>query len=265
MRLPARKIRGYSLIEILVVLSILGILAVVGVSVIGNRKGAAVRSLMDEMEGALTNARATASATGRDITIETWGTWTPGANALVMAYGDNSLLPNTQHADDQLNATATKLLAGQVADPKIAYSQTVAVPFRFLPNDGTQSRACIVVAGTNDGDWGSAMKATSSGATNADITKVDPFVSGKVPPDLMDGCVVPGNNLFATAKNFVVISGSTYRFNTTFIIQIVGTSPSSGAIPGSPMGIIVGLNNGSSVYKFYNPGVLEGDGKWRRI
>jgi hypothetical protein len=31
------------------------------------------------------------------------------------------------------------------------------------------------------------------------------------------------------------------------------------------MGLIVVLANGASIYKFYNPGVLEGDGKWRRI
>jgi hypothetical protein len=31
------------------------------------------------------------------------------------------------------------------------------------------------------------------------------------------------------------------------------------------MGLIVVLANGSSIYKFYNPGVLEGDGLWRRI
>jgi hypothetical protein len=45
----------------------------------------------------------------------------------------------------------------------------------------------------------------------------------------------------------------------------VGTSPDAGALPGSPMGLIVVLANGSSVYKFYNPGAREGDGQWRRL
>jgi hypothetical protein len=34
---------------------------------------------------------------------------------------------------------------------------------------------------------------------------------------------------------------------------------------GSPMGLIVVLANGATIYKFYNPGVLEGNGKWRKI
>jgi len=31
------------------------------------------------------------------------------------------------------------------------------------------------------------------------------------------------------------------------------------------MGLIVVLANGAEIFKFYNPGVLEGNGQWRRI
>jgi len=48
-------------------------------------------------------------------------------------------------------------------------------------------------------------------------------------------------------------------------LQVVGTSPSAGPLPGSPMGILVVQANGATVIKFYNPGVLEGDGQWRKL
>jgi len=256
----ARNNRGYSLIEVLMVMAIFAILAVVGVSMIGNRRAASVRSLLDEVEGALTNARQAATATGRDVAIETWGTWS-AAPPLVMAYGDASLLPTATQPIDQLAAAANKLLAGAAPDPAVAYSQTVAIPFHYLPADMTQARACIVVGTVDTTDWAMAMTPLASGAVNQDITTVDPFKAG----DPMNGMVVATNNLFQSAATQAVISGSSQRFNTNFIIQIVGVSPNAGALPGSPMGLIVVLANGASIYKFYNPGVLEGDGKWRRI
>jgi hypothetical protein len=218
-----------------------------------------VRSLLDEVEGALTNARQAATATGRDVAIETWGTWSAAA-PLVMAYGDASLLPPTS-ATDQIAATANNLLAGAAANPAVPYSLTVAIPFHYLPADMTQARACIVVGTVDTTDWAMAMTPLASGAANQDITTLDPFKAG----DTMAGMVAPANNLFQSAATQAVISGSSQRFNTNFIIQIVGVSPSAGALPGSPMGLIVVLANGASIYKFYNPGVLEGDGKWRRI
>jgi prepilin-type N-terminal cleavage/methylation domain-containing protein len=260
MSLHARKAQGYSMVEILVVLAIFGILSIVGVSMIGNRQGASVRSLLDELEGALTNARMEATSTGRDVAIETWGTWSSAA-PLVIAYGDASLLPNGTVVTDNLYGTANRLLAGTAPDPTVAYSQTVAVPFHFLSADVTQSRACVVVATVDTTDWSTAMNALPSGAVNTLITSVDPFKSG----DAMYGLVQASNSLFQSATNYVVVSGSSQRFTSNFIIQVVGTSPSAGALPGSPMGLIVVLANGASIYKFYNPGVREGDGKWRRI
>jgi hypothetical protein len=178
-----------------------------------------------------------------------------------MAYGDASLVPSATQPIDQLAAAANKLLAGAAPDPTVAYSQTAAIPFHYLAADMTQARACIVVATVDTTDWAMAMTPLASGAVNQDITTLDPFKAG----DIMSGMVTAGNNLFQSAATQAVISGGSQRFNTNFIIQIVGVSPSAGALPGSPMGLIVVLANGASIYKFYNPGVLEGDGKWRRI
>jgi len=63
--------------ELLVVLAIIGILAVVGISSLGNRQGSSVRSLLDEVEGSIDNAHQLAAATGRDMAIVDWGSWTP--------------------------------------------------------------------------------------------------------------------------------------------------------------------------------------------
>jgi len=253
------------LIEVLAVLAIVGILSVVGVTMLGNRQASSVRSLLDEIEGALSNARGEASASSRDVAIETWGTWSSTA-PMVMAFGDASLIPSAATPAENLQPTATRLLKGLAADATIPYSQSVVVPFHFLGNDTTQSRARIAVA--NSGDWAAAMAAIGSGAANSDITGVAPF---KAATDPMFGLVTTANmdtnNLFkgGTTPNTVLINGLSQRFATTFIIQVVGTSPDNGPMPGSPMGLIVVLANSGSIFKFYNPGIREGNGQWRRI
>jgi prepilin-type N-terminal cleavage/methylation domain-containing protein len=243
---------GYSLIELLVVLSIVGILAIAGVSMIGNRQAGAVRGLLDELEGALTNAHQAGIATGRDVAIVTWGTWDT-TTPLRLAHGDASL------TDLEIQTTANNLLLSVAPAAALgANGQTVAVPFRFLPNDAIQSRARIVAIGSPQ--WTNAMLPTAAGATNEAITSVEPFKTGP-----MLGMVVDANSLFPGAIRRNVISGVNKRFTNTFIIPVVGTASSGGALPGGPMGLIVVLANGGSVYKFYNPGIRDSDGKWRRL
>jgi len=80
---------------------------------------------------------------------------------------------------------------------------------------------------------------------------------------------VAAQNLFqgGTTDNGVLISGANKRFTSNFFIQVVS---SRGGVPvaGGPMGLIVVLANGGTIYKFYNPGVMSGSlnrGKWRKI
>jgi prepilin-type N-terminal cleavage/methylation domain-containing protein len=241
---------GYSLIELLVVLAIVAILAIAGVSMIGNRQSGAVHALLDEVEGALTNAQQATAATGSDVAITTWGTWDAGA-PLMMAHG------NALQTDAQIQLAANDLLA---SNPHVdVLGQTVAVPFRFQANDTIQTRAQIVAIASPQ--WTNVMLPTAAGTTNQDINSVPPFNAGGP----MTGVVVDANTLFQGALNRNVISGVSKRFTTTFIIPIVGTTTSGGALPGGPMGLIVVLANGSSVYKFYNPGARDSDGLWRRL
>jgi len=259
---------GYSLVEILVVLAIIAILSVAGVSMIGNRQASAVRSLLDELEGALTNARQLAVATGRDIAVDDWGNWT-AATPLTLAYGDAAL------ADTDLQATANLLLASKPANPAVTYSNSVGVPFHFLNGDVTMIRARIVIVGS--GAWPTAMQAISSGKSNQDITTLDPFLVADANGSFnalntMIKDAGDENAFFAgtaTPQRVLTITGRSQRFRATngkgFIIEVVGTSPGGLALPGSAMGLLVVLDNGASVYKFYNPGIREGDGKWRKI
>jgi len=239
--------------ELLIVLAIVGIVSAVGVAMVGNRQAGSVRSLMNELEGVLANAHKATVATGRDVAIINWGTWADGEGRLVIAHGDAAI------PDADLQSAAKGLLLGTQPPTTLAYGQTVAVPFQFQTADPTQARARIAVVGTTD--WADAMRPTDSGATNQDITMVSPFKSGET----MAGLITDANNFFNAVLQRTEISGSNKRFNSTFFIQVVGSLPSGGVLPGSPMGLIVVQGNGASVYRFYNPGSRDGDGQWRRI
>jgi len=255
MALPIRKDRGFTLIEALVVLAIVGILAVVGVTMVGNRQAGSVRALMDELEGGLMNAHKAAVATGRDVAIVTWGTW-GGTTPVVMAQGSAAL------TSAQIQTIALDLLNS--IPPSAAWGPngpTVAVPFHFRPNDPIQTRARVALISE---EWTALMLATSSGSQNEDLSTVSPFKTGEI----LAGALSDTNCLFnptITTPQQTVISGSNKRFNSTFVIPVVGTSANGGAVPGGAMGLIVVQGNGASIYKFYNPGIKEGDGKWRRI
>lgn len=248
MNYPPDSQKGYSLIELLVVLAIVAILAIAGISMLGNRPGGAVRGVMDELEGSLLEAHKLAVATGRDVRIVTQGDWMKASGTpLIMTRG---VVTPTSTA-------ATILAAGQLASESFRVGLSGTAYSREHMNAGIPVQ-------------GSPWWATAQGG-NQDISQVEPFKTdaGFSSAIAATGANLPGltgpNLLFQGGTvNSVRISGGDKRFTSTFVIPVVGLS-SGNAIPGGPMGLIVVQGNGATIYKFYNPGARDGDGKWRRI
>ena len=250
----AQGASGYSLIELLVVLAIVGILSIVGVSMLGNRGGNSVRVVLDELEGAVMDAHKYASSTGQDVAIVTWGAWNTNVTTptMFMARGVGS------QTDTDIQNVVTDLLLPIPVAPTTDAGKSVAIV--FAPSRSREyMNAGVVVNGS--AWWGNAMTVTSSGKQNQNITAVVPFSADAS----FIAANTAANNLFQPAVvKRVTVSGANKRFNTSFMIQVVGMSGGF-AIPGGAMGLLVVLNNGATVYKFYNPGVNNGDGLWRRI
>jgi len=239
---------GYSLIELLVVLAIVAILGIAGVSMLGNRGGNSVRVVLDEIEGGIMDAHKYAATSGRDVAIVTWGTWdvTGTAPTLFMARG----------AAAQTSLAIQTAVTTTIAAPT-DLQKTCAV--LFSPSRSREyMNAGVVVTGS--AWWTNAMQANGSGKQNEDLATVEPFKSDAS----FQAAFTPANNLFQGALNQVTISGANKRFNTSLVVQVVSTAGGA-AVPGGAMGLIVVQNNGATVYKFYNPGAANGDGKWRRI
>jgi prepilin-type N-terminal cleavage/methylation domain-containing protein len=259
--------RGYSLIELLIVLVIVGILSIAGVVYLGNRPAAGVRVILDELEGALLGAQKQAVATGRDITLATTGTWSP-ANPLVLVRGDSTItVPPVTDPPTPIIYTWTSVLGNAQgtwppADPPennaLALSQFTSLDVAFrLGTSGTALTREHINAGVAVDP---ALWVAAQGSSTA-ITSAVPFNAGGA----FAGTLIDANRLFIGAENVAFsISGTNKRFNQTFWIPVVNIS-NGNAVPGGPMGVIFAQANGGTVYKFYNPGTRNGDGKWRRI
>jgi len=261
MKLTFRPCRGYSMIELLTVLVIVGILAMVGVFMLGNRRSGSVRAVMDELEGTLSGAHQLAVATGRDVLIVTHGDWGGGGTPLLMAYGNAASGAATILADGQTNSEAFR----------VALTQNGELRREHLS-------AGIVTVG--HGTWWATALGTSTNLDN--VAPFNDASSGfktvDIPEDLTTDPPtppVPGHsilqedsqNLFkgGTTIGVVRVSGANKRFTTTFWIKVVSLSNGL-PTPGGSMGVLVVQGNGAQVYRFYNPGTLDGgDGTWRRI
>ncbi len=182
MPLPSRKNRGYSLIELLVVLAIVGILAIVSVFMLGDRRGNAVRGVMDELEGVVLAAQRNAMATGTDVTLETSaGTWVAGTWSL------------DGRQTDPLNPPA-----------RLGSSSEIFIS-HF--NQGQRDHMHAGVVGADD--YATAL-GSASALASVPPCDVEPFHSALA------------NNLYTGAVQKITISGLTKRFNTGFCIVVAG-------------------------------------------
>lgn len=233
---PPWSARGYSLVELMLVLFIVGVLTIVGLHYISGRQPGGVRSILDELEGALMNAQKATIVTSRDVYISTAGDWL-----------DASMI---------MDARPFK---STVASPPLAGDLT--------PGDDTKrqgpSSECFRSHYLGNRDHNAAGVATSAHeAWYATARGAAPDLAGVVPISAQPDFVAAlGNRLFTGGANNVVVNGLTKRFETGFSVVVVGLAGGN-PMPNGPVGIIVVPANGSSVYKFYK---AEGESTWRRL
>ena len=256
-----RRCRGYSLIELLTVLVIVGILAMVGVFMLGNRRSAAVREVMDELEGTLSSAHKLAVATGRDVMVATQGDWDGAGTPLIMAYGDATAGAATILANGQTASEAFRVALNQSGGLRREHM------YAGIVTVGHNTWWATALGASTDLDNVAPFNDSNSGFKTADI----PEDTTAVPPTP----AVPGHsilqedsqNLFkgGTTMGAVRVSGANKRFTTTFWIKVVSLSNGL-PTPNAPMGVLVVQRNGAQIYKFYNPGKTDGgNGTWRRL
>jgi prepilin-type N-terminal cleavage/methylation domain-containing protein len=238
MRCKDRYGSGYSLIELLVVVAIVGVLTLVGLSTLGDRRGNSVRSVMDQIEGVLMNAQNAAVLSSMDIYVSSTGNWTDGSliidarplNPAVVSYPP----------------TAANIKAG--VDANRLGGNSECFRSRYLTDRDHQS------AGVNTGtNWyntalGSAtdLVSTSPVSTNAGLVAAmgNPLCLGT-----------------AGGDSYVILNGQTRRFETGFKVVVVGLT-NGAPVSGGPIGVILVPANSSNVYKFYKQG---GSTTWRRL
>lgn len=224
----SRPCRGFSLIELLVVLVIVGILAMVGVTMIGNRPSGSVRAVMDELEGVIASAHKRAVATGRDVVLNSQGDW---------------------------NAATPMRLTYTGAAPADDFNLAVTANGAGLAREHMHAG---VVTDAAAGWWATTIAGSTA------ISAGPPFLAGS---DFLTILNTSTLNLFRGAPTIgnVRISGANKRFATSFWIQVVAIQ-NGAPIPGGPHGLILVQANGATIYRFYNPGIINGgNGAWRRM
>jgi prepilin-type N-terminal cleavage/methylation domain-containing protein len=232
---------GYSLIELIVVLTIVGILSIVGVSMIGNRPSGAVRGILDELEGVLFNAHKRAVATGQDVILTSSGDWA---------------VPNF------MTLTFTGATGGDAWALAHGVSNNIPTGIQREHLHG----GVVTVATAN---WWGLAQGTGANA-NTDLNTVHPFdTTGTAFHPAAGNSILTDDtlNLFkgGVTAGTLRISGTNKRFTTTSYIKVVGLTTNGLPIPGGPMGVLVVQANGATIYKFYTPGIRNGDGTWRRL
>jgi type II secretory pathway pseudopilin PulG len=220
-------------------MAIVGILAIVGVTMLGDRKANSVRSLMDQIEGVLMNAQSTAVSSSMDIYVSSTGQWTDGTLILDGRAFNAANPPAPLVPADWKAGNDTKRLGSQAECFRSLY---------LSPSNKEHQLAGV--------DCGNGWYATARGSAS-DLKTVVPV---STTTDLVDAM---GTTLFkgTGGDSYAILNGQTRRFETGFYIVVVGLAGGA-PVAGGPVGVILVPKNSSNVYKFYKP---SGSTTWRRL
>ena len=233
--MPTRRqsSQGHSLIELLLVLAILSALTMAGVSRLGNRKGTAVRTVMDEVAAVLLAALKTSVSTGRSVTVAVNGTWT--------AAGTPSLA-----------GAGPLMIDGRPFDPTVVHPDPyTGIRVGSLSEVFASRYANHLVAHQTAG----VATDAASGAFADSLRALPPFSTDATFATAYDTRLCTGG------RSNVVVDGGTNRFTTGFSIVVVPLA-SGTPVANGPMGVLVVTANSANVFRFYrsDPGQ-----PWRRI
>ncbi len=231
--MPQRRpsIRGYTLIELLVVLAIVGILVIAGVSQLGTRRGPAVRSVLDELEGALMHAQQSTGIAQANVTVITDGTWFGSGSAAL------KLDPRSFDQTDPNTNVYTKKRIGATSEIFRSLFSANRVEHTTAAVDTDLSLYSATALGGRPG-----LTSTNLAAEIKTVLETD-------------------KKLFTGAPNNVVVNGISKRFMSGFYIAVVGVS-NRVPYPKAPIGVLVVPENSATIFKYYLP---EGGSTWQRL
>lgn len=216
---------GFSFIELMVVVGIIGALSVAGYMYMVDNRAPAVKSLLDEIEGVLSAAqRNTMSGTG-DVVLISQGTWKGTTE-------ESALFIDGRRFDPTKSGTVfdrNRRIGSQSEFLRASYA-----------TDRRHQLAGIDTSG--GGDFATA-------------------IAGSMPtlsPEMMS---VLGTPFCTGGDNQVTVNGYTKRFTNGFYIAVIGLRNGS-PLPNGPVGLIVVPTNSAGIYKYFKG---DGDSTWRRL
>ena len=221
-----RSVKGFSMLELLVVLVIVGILAVVtGTWYYGADQPVAVKGTVNSLVGILAEARTVARSTGRTVTLTTLGTQAT-LRISFLSQGDVVIVP-----------PATPAITTWRRDA----SGTGATKYSGIENVG----------------WPVMTQA----APNPDpLTGGVPSIAA-----LFTNGVPPGaaGNLFKGALDSTFSFDSTGRASQDFWVYVGGMRASQ-SYPGAPVGLVL-VTRANGIHSFYKPNAGDATVPWQRL